>query len=173
MTVTADTVAAEEKVFQIAARVRELIEQGVTDSDTIAETVLPEILSSTSPFDILFPMIRSHVEVTRRALVRAMENQAWMDREDTGESSPPAPSNPAMRGRPDFSGLLNAMVTIRVKGQPTREVPWGKMTVQDHKDRIEMLETIIAGNFQTVLKHQEAIRIIQADGVSCLEQCYF
>lgn len=158
--------------MQLSARVRDLMESGVNDSDEIAEKLLPEILAMDGAFDVLFPLIRSHVEVTRRALVRAIENQAWYNREDAPDDAEVS-QNPAMRGRPDFSGLMTQMVTIRIAGQPTREVPWGRMTVEDHADRIRMLETLINGNVQTIRRHEEAIRIIRLDNATCLAECRF
>ena len=157
--------------MQLSARVRDLMETGVNDSDEIAEKLLPEVLAGDNAFDVLFPLIRAHVEVTRRALVRAIENQAWYNREDAPSDG--SSENPAMRGRPDFSGLMGQMVTIRIAGQPTREVPWGRMTVEDHADRIKMLETLINGNVQTIRRHEEAIRIIRLDDVTCLAECRF
>lgn len=51
-----------------------------------------------------------------------------------------------------------------------REVSWDKATVEEHRQRVEMLERIRAGIAATIDRHQEAIRRIEDAGVTCLAE---
>lgn len=51
-----------------------------------------------------------------------------------------------------------------------RRVRWGEATVEEHRQRIEMLERMRAGLADTVALHAEAIAAIEAAGVVCLDE---
>jgi hypothetical protein len=49
-------------------------------------------------------------------------------------------------------------------------VEWGKATIEQHKLRIAMLERIRGGIDETIERHREAIRLIEAHNATCLDE---
>lgn len=47
---------------------------------------------------------------------------------------------------------------------------WGAATIAEHEQRIAMLRKIRGGIDETIRRHEEAIRLIQSAGVSCLDE---
>jgi hypothetical protein len=62
------------------------------------------------------------------------------------------------------------LLTVAFSLGDGRRVSWGEATLEDHRQRIEMLGKGIEGNVQTIRLHEYAATILRETGAACLNQ---
>lgn len=142
----------------------ELIEQYDTDLGdpaATAEKVMKALKLNQHQSDMLGPVITDEVRRSARSRVRKLERQAGLElRDRRGASESQEPVNvPSAREL-----LLQKGFTV----EGGRYVLWGEATVADHESRIALLDKNRKGLGRTIKEHRDAIRQIEAAGVTCL-----
>jgi hypothetical protein len=146
----------------------------VTESMTFGQRIAAEVragrtpeevaadLSVTATPDDVAELIEEKARIIGRAEVRERESDAFRERFRDIAAGAPITIAPSVTMRQ----LFNEKFSLG-SGEV---VTWGQATVAQHALRIEMLGKIRAGIDETIGRHREAIRMIEANGVSRLEE---
>ncbi len=136
----------------------ELIDQMSNgDPDETASAVFDALGCPQKWRDMFGPLVRNECRRSIRSDVRAHENSP----SDHGTSDTQERRVAGGINRAEY--LADRFCIGRGK-----HVVWGEATVQDHRDRIAFLASLRNGIDNTIARHAEAIDIIEAAGVSCL-----
>lgn len=125
--------------------------QGTQSSREIAAAFI-----ENTPSSILVQMLTEEIDHWRRACTRSVERQTFPTRH--GQQFPISASSFAR---------LSGQVFALGDGQRIR---WEHATVQQHRQRIDMLLRLRRGLEETIERHHAAIAVIEAAGVSCLAE---
>ncbi len=137
---------------------RELHDRLVTgDPATTADKITDDLDLSLRAREYLWPLITNECERIERERVRSVEAESW--------------------GKVRRNGRPASVLADRAKlfaetfplGDGTR-VSWGDATADDHRKRIAMLERLHNGIAATIGRHVEALELIEAAGVRCLNE---
>lgn len=146
----------------------------VTQARTFAQRIAEEVRSGKSPeevardlVDVASPedvaeLIIEKARLVSRSEVREREADAFRERFRDIAAGAPITIAP--------SASMRELFNERFSLGSGEVVTWGKATVDQHKLRIEMLGKIRAGIDETIARHREAIRMIESNGVSSLEE---
>lgn len=122
--------------------------------------------------EALVDLVADAILTARRQFVRAAEQEAF---------APLPPEAIAVEGfdehitatvqrtritREEFHDLLDR--TFAVGDRHGTVVRWGEATVVQHRSRIDLLQGQVRGTLMTIDRHREAIRIIEHEQVTCL-----
>lgn len=141
--------------------IRDVLGSLALEHAAIATRVLDLVLHRDDAEEILLPVVLDEVRRVHRLTVRASEEEAFADTSSDTATEAAVVQTTALRG-----SLLGRTVFVPERGL----VPWGKATVDDHRARIDYLEAKIGGLKRTIGRHEAAIRIITAAGVTCLAE---
>jgi hypothetical protein len=103
----------------------------------------------------LFPSVRNAMRGLMRQSVRSVEKEVFGD--GTGDE---------MFSPSDLGKLINETFAL----QDGTRVSWGKATVEQHRDRAEMLRGFAAGDLASAGHHEMVADMIEKAGVTCLEE---
>lgn len=138
--------------------IREAIDAAPELSDqSIAINVLATVGVNGRASMTLTPVVAAAVETLRRAPVRQTERRVFGQARTLGETV-------------DVVALRAELSAEFFSLGDGRRVRWGEATVEQHRERIDLLEKQIAGIRYTVDAHAQAIVEIEAAGVSCLDE---
>lgn len=124
-------------------------------------------------------LLRVAVEHEQRAYTRATEHTAFRaffaERPAlspvSGQRTLTIEPSPAGRTLQDAARAhLAEMLRTRIALGDGVEVEWGRATVEQHEQRVAMLQKIRDGISNTIERHMTAIRLIRQAGVSCLAE---
>lgn len=135
------------------------------DNDTIAVDVLNELRVARKAAEVLVPLVAAAVGNQRRAVTRGLERHAF-----TGERGEKLPLELPHDGRMDPITARRWLIEHTFALKDGRRVLWGEATVQDHEERISLIDGQIVGLRATIKRHAEAIDLIREAGVSCLNE---
>jgi phosphoribosylformylglycinamidine (FGAM) synthase-like enzyme len=124
------------------------------DALTIARRLLARL---TKPE--LLGLLVEEVEHSIRANVREIEVRAFHDRHAGGLAE--------VAFSAAFKTLLDQPVRL---GDATGGLTFGALTSEQHRQRIAMLSKLRDGLDATIVRHREAIEMIEAAGVGCLNE---
>lgn len=144
--------------------IQERINKEVTDQpDWEADQIAERIQRFCSKQDY-WPLLIAAIQNRQRMHTRLMEDQRFAELMANLRPDPlPLPSMPA-QSIGDFLPLLRRPIQI---GDGTRS-SWGMATVDQHRLRLAMLMAQRNGLTQTIHRHEEAIRLLEESGASCL-----
>lgn len=126
------------------------------DAVDVSRKILEEVDT-----DALAGVLADEVDGYRRNRVRAVERTAFAQffrAESRADSSPSTVEN------------LKAVFSQKFAIGNNVEIEWGRATIAQHKTRIAMLTKLRSGIDQTIERHQEAIRLIEAHNATCLDE---
>lgn len=110
----------------------------------------------------MLPLLEDAVLFARRNRTRATEHRITTGFLRQFGSSLPTVDAPDMQVA--FRRLLHQSVRLG-DGQ---ETTWGKATVEEHLQRLEMLRAKRAGLDRTIRFHEQAVELLESTGASCL-----
>lgn len=152
--------------------IREQLAAGITDLDKVADIALSKLLADF-PEDAhaaFYPATRQRTST----LSRTINHQAELDAEAGVKTKPAATKSayvsPAMAYRPLEGFDLDALVQIPNGGGTYIQVPWGDVTVAQHRLRIDMLKAQMEGTRATIARHEQAVSVCEQAGVSTLRE---
>jgi hypothetical protein len=156
-----------EQVMKLTEAIEAAIEASPTASPSdLAANVLRHVRK-----DDLAPLLVDHLTRMQRDRTRETERQAFrklMDREFREPINFPAAT--PQQGARTLARLASERFTLA----DGTVVDWLKATIEDHLARISYLRSIQArynqGVDDTVRRHEEAVALIEAAGVSCLDE---
>lgn len=128
------------------------------DAEAIAAAALRRLKVGSHVTRILLPVVTDGARQLLRNDVRVIERAAFprSARRELGE---------IVQSGLERKRLLDATFIVNDGRAPVR---WGEATIEDHQARIDMLAKMRNGIDDTISRHQEAIALIQANGVRCL-----
>lgn len=137
---------------------------GEADDDQFVSAAIDTILSGENPAQVLRPILRSYLLGRRRAIVRALEHDAFRPAiTDGGGAAAVSASNPAMTER--LRPLLTELVWIPGAGK----VAWGEATVAQLEARRRMYISQRTALSDAIRDVREAITLIRSvEGATCL-----
>lgn len=117
------------------------------------------LLARPDARELVFPAVLTYVKDAERDRVRGAEQRAF--------GSGPRHANPAQEA---MRRLLAERAYVPGHGM----VPWGEMTLEYHELRIaylnEMIERYVASSKVTILRHFDAMRLLEASGCATLNE---
>jgi hypothetical protein len=126
------------------------------DDDFVAAgLLLAKLKVNVKATAALQPIVAHAIGMNRRAKVRNIERRA--PRKGLGKTFD------SVQARKEMAEAFFAL------GDGT-EVRWGEATVEQHRQRIDMLVKMQSGLGVTIARHESAIAEIEAAGVSCLDE---
>lgn len=137
---------------------RDLYDRFATgDPVTTAEKIAIDLDLNLRAREYLWPLIANECDRIERQRVLGVETESW--------------AKVRRNGRPasvlaDRAKLLAETFSL---GDGTR-VSWGDATADDHRKRIAMLDRIYTGIGATIGRHVEALELIEAANVHCLNE---
>lgn len=149
----------------LADQIREIVDEHPEgDPGDLALLVLARITKE----DCL-PVITEAVQNAQRLRVNAREKRAFTELFNGGTT---VKAKVKRREKKDnrmeaFRPLFNSSFEL---GNGEGRVMWMKATVEQHRLKVERLTKIRSGIDETITRHLEAIRLIEAAGVSSLEE---
>jgi hypothetical protein len=133
----------------------------VDDPSATALAIVKVLRLSASQREALFSLVLDECERWERSRVRAVERVALPPGVAQGSSRMGVPAD-----RVEYKRLMRETFPLP-KGV---RVEWGLATVEQHRAKIEMMDRFIAGNVAKRQRHVDAIEMIVAAGVSCLDE---
>lgn len=119
---------------------------------------IARIVFKKLPKSALFGLLVAEVARLLREEVREEEIAAYRKLFSNGESS----------SLPELEETMRALCGESFATGDGFTVMWGKATIEQHQQRIAMLEAMRDGIDRTIERHRQAIRLIEEAGVSCL-----
>lgn len=132
------------------------------DPKVIAEDLLHNVLTSDDVIDIL----AEHVMHYQRLHVLSCEKRVFQSFFKTNTSL----STTVRSSVADIAFQLSGLFDKEMKLGDGTSVTWGKATIEQHEQRIAVLEKIRDGIDDTISRHREAISILQKAKAKCLEE---
>lgn len=130
----------------------------VDDDVTATELLFDDLGANPRTRTALFGLVLQAIRHERRHLTRNVERAARVEtRNGLGVS------HDAVLARKELREQTFAL-------GDTQRVRWGEATVEQHRQRIEMLDAMRLGLEKTIARHAAAIEQIQAAGVTCLDE---
>ena len=137
--------------------IRDLIkEQPKAKPATLAKTLI-----SRTGRDTLVQVLAEEIAHVQRHEVRSVERAAFDEIFSPGVCTKSTTS----KSTPTAADLYRERFAL---GDGT-SVTWGRATIEQHQQRIAMLEKLQAGIAATIERHRTAIRTIESAGATCLE----
>jgi hypothetical protein len=133
----------------------------VADPSATATAIVAVLGLAASQREVLFGLVLDECERWERARVRVIERVALPPGVPQGSSRLGVPAD-----RGEYKRLMRETFPLP-KGV---RVEWGLATVEQHQLKIEMMDRFIAGNVAKRQRHVDAIVMIRAAGVSCLDE---
>lgn len=155
----------------MSLHLNELIDKALEKEPDIDSVTLADKIFAKLTDDDLFDAVASYVVTRRRHRVHLLE------REVGGWSKPKvvppakggkAPAPPARDPYELHYKLLGEPVSVPKHGR----IPWGEMTVEHHRLRLEMMKRRVDGHLETIRMHESAISLIEANKAECLNDIY-
>ena len=106
--------------------------------------------------ELLLDLVANEVWSVRRAHTRSMERKLF--RRNVGNEAA------------DPLGARMKLLAETFALPDGRRVAWGEATIDDHRERIEMLNKLAGGINETISRHEQSIADIVAAGVKCLAE---
>lgn len=139
--------------------IREEAENHAELSDeSVAILVLKRLKVPASTSIVLTPVVSTAVEMVRRQPVRNAERSAFKKITN------------ALGSAVDVVAMRAALADETFALGDGRRVKWGEATVEQHAERIVMLEKLVAGTQRTIEQHRDAVEMIEVAGVACLNE---
>jgi len=125
------------------------------EGDVAATTtnVLTELGLTEEAQRVLAPALRGQIHEMLRSRTRAAERKAF---------------TPAANGNINRTEMRARLANEYFALGSGRFVHWLDATVEDHRERIGLLDTVKRGIDATIGRHEIAIRMIERHGVGCL-----
>jgi hypothetical protein len=143
--------------------IQERIKQAATidgDEFDLAEQIITQCTKAE-----LVPYIAEAILQERRTSVRSTE-KAWFAEMVAAFS----PSRPLVEQRiaqaAEFSQLLRSRFAIG----DGRHISWAEATIEEHEQRIAMLQQMRSGITETIKRHEQAVKLLRQTGASCLAE---
>lgn len=117
---------------------------------------------------VLYQAVLTWVQTEERSRVRAAEREAFTRNQDTQEDGPDETRNPTLT-RPfpyvnPAQAAMKKLLSERCYVPGHGLVPWGELTLEDHRLRIDYLEErkrrFAAGVNATVSRHKAAVAVL-------------
>lgn len=131
------------------------------EPDDIARMVIVAARTRKELAELVFPAVSAQATFVRRGIVRREESTAFGQQKAEIEGHPADAVDPTDARRT----LLHCSTYV---DHDTGYVPWGELTVEQHEARIDFLERKMWGISQTCDRHRLAVKLIENEGVSCL-----
>lgn len=128
------------------------------DDGDAAEAYLKAIGVRPSAAEQLHPVIEWAIAHQRRRDVRTVERAAFGSRRRT------------LGNVVDSVGERKRLLDASFALGDGRFVRWGEATIADHEARVAFLEAHVAGVRTTIDRHLEAVALLHAHGVTCLDE---
>ena len=148
--------------------IRKLIDEHQTgDPDETCKAVMDATGIAKKHRDLFWPLLRDECRRLARTAVRDAE------RGDINDSHPdpghtPGDTHSALAGVGVRADFLNK----RIYTGNGNYVLWGEATVEDHQSRVAYLASLRNGIDDTIQLHVEAMELIEAAGVTCLNDLH-
>lgn len=138
------------------------------DPEDVAVTVLKAIHVPSDAASLLLYLVAHEVRNLRRGEVRAVEHRVSRRKPLSAELAEQVVGHPLdLRAALLEGGLLE--MSFWTPSHP-EGIQWGIATVADHQERIDYLQTKIAGIAHTISLHSAAVDAITTAGVACLAE---
>ena len=151
----------------MTARIRQVIYEIVTaNPERGARDIAGEVLAKCTKNDLL-PLVEDEVAEHMRNLVRGAEVAAFKaayQEVSLSQSGVEYTSTPITRS------AFRALFHMRFALGDGREVTWGKATLEEHQQRVEMLRKKRDGIDATISRHLQAILALEESGARCLDE---
>ena len=141
--------------------INEVIHKTATGDPTGDPAVLARKLLLEIDNDLLVEMISEAIAGEQRALTRIVERTAF-------KAFFASPTNDIVAAQSNDS--LRAIFSRTFSLGTGEAVAWGAATVDQHRQRIAMLQRMRDGIDATIYQHEEAIRVITEAGVTSLDE---
>lgn len=114
--------------------------------------------------ELLVPVVADRVEHVRRSFVRSEEREAMAGfTRALGEYLVPVTlRDRAAAGFSFPSGTFALGDGVKVE--------WGRATIEQHRQRVAMLQAIVDGTVATIRLHEAAIEALEKSGARCLDE---
>lgn len=151
----------------MTAKIRQVIYEIVAaNPERDAHGIAIDVLAKCTKNDLL-PLVEDEVVNHMRNAVRGVERatfQSLYKGVELSQSGVEYVSAPASRDA--FRSLFHKKFALG----DGREVLWGKATVEEHKQRVEMLRKQRDGIDSTIQGHMQAIITLEESGARCLDE---
>ncbi len=141
-----------------------VLEEELAANPNDASCVIARRILTTDPM-ALVGVVAGVIDDYRRHRVHAIEGEslaAFVKRHHTGRPIQARTGHEIERLR----SALRAEFALYDRSS----VSWGRATVLQHRLRIGLLAKNMAGIRETIVRHEQAIRKIEAAGVTCLDE---
>lgn len=132
-------------------------------TEATADAIAQRVMRMCSRDDLV-PLLVAAIENVQRAYVRRDE-QRHLAKLVASFRPSLLPSVPSI-GTSEFLPLLRRTIKVG-KGNRTT---WGLATIEEHKTRLAMLMAQRNGLTETIRRHEEAIRLLEESGATCLAE---
>lgn len=139
----------------------EVISKRLDENPDAESLELARAILDDNDRDVLITALVEEIEKVRRNRVRGVERTAFAQ---FFKSAQPI-DNP-----PEVLTELRRVFSERFSLGGGIDVLWGKATIEQHRLRIAMLTRLRSGIDQTIERHVEAIRLIEAHNATCLDE---
>lgn len=151
----------------MTTKIRQVIYEIVAaNPERDARTIAVEVLAKCTKNDLL-PIVEDEVAEHMRNAVRGVEVAAFKSQY---QGVTLAQSGVELVSAPVTREMFKRLFHKRFALGDGREVMWGKATIEEHSQRIEMLRKKRDGLDSTISRHMQAIIALQKSGARCLDE---